>query len=221
MFHKQFDKCITTHSIDNNSKFMFLPTTSTTFDDIFNTFVFFTIMGILNAIVCIPHPGFGYLIVVTSNPHLDSLKQQIYVVRNDNTSVDYLFPDKLQNLHGYSYSVIFYNEMPRLYEKNGKFVGLEMKFLDVVTEKQNATYNIKFFLDRADEKFLNYYPFRLNDKSADISMNTGIGNIQNTETLESINTYEVLNYCALIPNPPRVSFFDYIFKPFDALTRMF
>lgn len=144
--------------------------------------------------------------------------EEVYQIRSDNTSVEYLIPDKFRNLHGYSFNVLLYNEKPRLYEKEDKYVGLELKFLEVVAD---ATFEIMHSVDRSDENFLDSFIGSMINKSADFSMNTGIKDHYEQKVLENINTYEIMNYCGIIPNPPLVSFFDYILKPFDTVTWTF
>ena len=39
--------------------------------------------------------------------------------------------------------------------------------------------------------------------------------------IESVNTFDVNGYCALIPKPPRTNFLQHLLTPFDAWTWVF
>ena len=154
----------------------------------------------------------GKLKAVSYNP----FKKSIFTVNTNDTNLDVAFPDKLQNLYGYKYRILFsaYTS-PRLTVSNRQLLGPDVLFLKVWADKQNATIEVVIVkewteLDSAFRK-----------RTADILLNTHIIYVPPWKKKTIVNTFDTDGFCAMVPLPEVRTFFDFAFKPFDFWTWMF
>lgn len=129
-----------------------------------------------------------------------------------------LFPDKLANLHGYTFKLAVTNQYPRLIFGKGKFLGIDESVFSEIIKRQNASMAIEFILPPAEPQKVKIIFNILTERKADLTLNTFF---HETEVLASrlhVNTYDVSQYCALIPIPPRQTLLHYLLTPFDDLS---
>jgi hypothetical protein len=133
-----------------------------------------------------------------------------------------VFSDKLKNLNGYSYKIIFRDEFPNIFtttDKNKTFVeGKGIRFFEAIAKHQNARignlYTGRDNLTVIRNKFINAF---LN-RHVDLSLNTGIMIKQETGLINKVNYFENTGFCAMVPYPERKSFFSFVMEPFDLWT---
>lgn len=154
----------------------------------------------------------GEVKTLTYNPFISSL---LYYLDVNMTSIDGVFPDKLVNLHGYAYKVLFKNSLPQIFLFKGYVYGPNIRFLETVVAKQNATISARQTLDWSIND-------ALNERTVDICLNSDMFvSFTNGQVRTTINTFETDGFCALVPLPGMKSYFDFITKPFDLWTWIF
>ena len=154
----------------------------------------------------------GKLKAISYNP----FKKSIFTVNTNDTNVDVAFPDKLQNLYGYKYRILFAaSTSPRLTLIKGQLFGPDVLFLKVWADKRNATVEIAR-ISNSEELSMEF-----SKKTADILLNTDILHTFLFKKRTSINTFDTDGFCAMVPLPEVRTFFDFAFKPFDFWTWMF
>ena len=137
------------------------------------------------------------------------------------TNIDVVFPDKLKNLHGYKYQIVYiglWNQ--RLNFGNQEIKGDTLKgpdilFIKTVAEKQNASLSFKY-IETTEKAFS-----ALDSSDTDIIINTNVVMSSLGVRKTSINTYDTDGFCAMVPMPESRFFFDFIIKPFDLWTWLF
>lgn len=166
----------------------------------------------------------GSLMGVSYNP----FQNKSYTVDTSMENVDITFPDKLKNLHGYKYTVIFRGNkgtrgsnrirMGSITTKDGTFgilFGPDILFLETVVNKQNAGVRLMRV-----ESF-QVAALAINRKEVDMVLDTDLVEISPQTSRSSINTFETDGFCAMVPMPEIRSYFDFILKPFDLWTWIF
>ena len=198
--------------IDRSVKFIIIPSkTILTNDELFQIALFHVVIGIWNTIF-VTHQN-DHLMVYSFNPYL---KEEIYFFKDAPSDINVLFPDKLKNLYGGSYSVVIFEQHPRILTQNNKLQGIDINFLEIVSKHQNATFNFTNILNPNESDFIHKPYYLLDRRLVDLTLNTIF---KATDTLtESINTFDVNGFCALVPKPPGLSYMYYILTPFDSLT---
>lgn len=133
------------------------------------------------------------------------------------TDVDVLFSDRLVNMKGFKYKILAFQQRPRLTFDGNEWIGFDKLFMDVATKLQNASYSIQTMPMNAEDSsnlMLNF----LSHGVVDLCLNTVHfgGTVEMNVLFKSVNTFDLVGYCALIPAPSRVSFLKYVLAPFDA-----
>jgi hypothetical protein len=139
---------------------------------------------------------------------------------NPTTRVDKVFPDKLANLHGFTYKAVAGERVPRIFRTpSGEVVGLDAMFIETVAQKQNATFSITLmdFSILEDTKKIRD---ELVKGKLDLFLNSMELQIAGNKT-NTFNTFEVNGYCAMVPLPPQHSFLLHIFDPYDWMSWLF
>lgn len=136
-------------------------------------------------------------------------------------NIDLLFPDKLRDMHGYAYKLAITNQKPRLPLKKGRPVGIDESILSEITRHQNARMEIAFVLPVSDPERIKKIYEILTNRRADLTLNTFYEKSEKSTNRRHVNTYDVADYCALIPIPNRLSFLNFLLSPFDALSWIF
>lgn len=152
----------------NEEKFIFFAV-DFTLSGLNNVFQFFMSFKILNVLMM------GYfnnrLIVVTYNPFEP---KNFINVNTSSANVDNVFPDILINLNGYTYNIIYFDSRPRLSVFEGSVFGIDVFFMKIVAEKQNAVLSLteekSLDKDGRTKTLLNF----LVNASADVFINTGM-----------------------------------------------
>jgi len=125
----------------------------------------------------------------------------------------HMFYDKLKNMHGFEYFIPFY-EQPPVIEFYPKLRNSYMiYFLDALKKVQNSNYHL-FYLKKISDQRLTFIRREMH-----LTLNYGINNDAQEPRLM---TYDQIGYCAMIPIPPKPSYFQVVFvEPFDGLTWLF
>ena len=185
--------------------------------DILEVSLLFDYIGVFNVVIL--NQNNEELVIKSLNPYKDL--NAAYSLEY-NTDIDYVYPDKLNNMYGYSYVALAFAQKPRFSKlSNGQYRGIDVKFMQTVAEKHNTTFIVGYYADKSDASFFEniYYPFMIK-KQVDMSINTAV--VEEDEyilkTFKMINTFDVNGFCALIPYPPRTSFLGQMLTPFDSYT---
>lgn len=156
--------------------------------------------------------------VLSYNPYL-AINEQVYWLNVSHPFPETAFPDKLLDLNGYVYRVMFYEYKPRLTVIDGEVHGPEVEFMKVVAEKQNARLNFTHVasLDRFERR--KQFAEALQSFTIDVFLNTDIVSSSNRNRLTKVvNTFETDGWCIILPHPDLITTFDFMFKPFDLPT---
>ena len=149
------------------------------------------------------------------------LKRNAIYSLNYSTDIDYIYPDKLQNMNQDSYEAHAFAQKPRFFKQpNGEFHGIDVKFMQTMATKQNAKFNITRYEEKTNKLISNIYNLLMFNKTVDMTLNTGINSINKLtiKMFKMINTFDVNGYCAIVPYPPRTSFLGQMLTPFDFYT---
>jgi hypothetical protein len=125
------------------------------------------------------------------------------------------FDDKLINLNGYRFRVAAFQQHPRLNLREGRFVGVDKMFLELVVEKLNATYTIEQYGSKLNSSLNN----QMTSGKIDLLLNTRHnGVLQKVQkVLKPVQTFDQHAWCALIPAPKPISYLRFLLTPFDYL----
>lgn len=116
---------------------------------------------------------------------------------------DVLFPDRLKNLHQYKYKIV-----KDISDKNDNQSTIEMRFLEIVMQKQNASLVTTYSeFDRPELLSVDLFQAKI-DICLDTENVAGLSHIQ--KHFKSVNTFETNGYCALVPMPPKTMFLKHI-----------
>jgi hypothetical protein len=136
------------------------------------------------------------------------------IVVEPTTNIEKVFPDKLRDLNQYEYKVFAAEQKPGLFKENGKIVGHNVLFLEIVAKQQKAKFKIFDFGDdigRASKALL--------EGELDLSLNTMVGSLKpDTKIFKQVNTFDTNGYCAMVPIPIGKRFFNFFTEPFDTLS---
>jgi hypothetical protein len=130
------------------------------------------------------------------------------------TDTDVVFPIKLNNLQGYTFKVISLNLVPRMFLSHNKIVGTGVLFMKTFAERQNAKV---FFKIVGENEFLNVLKSVISGKF-DLTMASAIvadDELRLKTIFGTVNTFDTVGYCALVPLPNRVTMTQYIVAPFQ------
>jgi hypothetical protein len=128
-----------------------------------------------------------------------------------------MFPDKLKDLHGYSYKILTYLDIPSVTPIGDKLHGTSISLMEEMVRHQNASYHYQKNISR-DEIMASNFAENLLDPNFDFCPNTRIILSTMAEKFLPIETYRTSGYCALIAQEPRISFLSYMASPFDLAT---
>ena len=150
------------------------------------------------------------------------LKPMKMLPSENNTNVDYVYPDHLIDLEGDTYKALAFPQRPRLYKlPNGEYHGIDIMFMKTVAEKQNANFNITKYIEIPNKaRFKKIYNLEMTRQTVDMTINTAVTSL-NEYTLKifkMINTFDVNGFCALVPYPQRTSFLGQMLTPYDFYT---
>ena len=154
--------------------------------------------------------------IISFNPFLYQ-SESIYKVNISIPTIENVFPYKLNDLHGYSYQVLIYNQPPRLIKVGSIIYGIDIYFFIIIAEQQNA--NIQYrVLSSVQENFNELFLYTMQNSIVDLTLNTATDFTIDNQYFADVNTYDENGYCAMVPNPPRTSFLELILTPFDSST---
>lgn len=154
--------------------------------------------------------------ITSFNPFLEQ-HNSIYEVSNNIPTTDYLFPNKLNDLHGYPYQVLIYHQPPRLFLGRSLIYGIDIIFLKTIAEQHNAQIS-QISLNANNNDFNALFMHAMQNSIVDFTVNTATELAIGSQVLAEVNTYDENGYCAMIPNPSRTSFLEFILTPFDTAT---
>jgi hypothetical protein len=188
-----------------NSNFVIIPTNPVEFEDVPEIARTLLDMEILNFIIYINDSlSYGHNI----------FNNQTYRVQS--ADLEAAFPDKLKDLHGYSYRLFAYPHTLTILWHRDKFHGPWIDFIDVMSKHQNGTYH--FAKMRSIEEAMAQNSFNaVISKEYDFCVNLDIS-FGGFSIDFQIETFSTDGYCALVPNEPRKSFLSFILTPFDLAT---
>ena len=191
----------------NTEKFMFISSQPASEYQINLTFKLLYSFGVLNMITVDPHKN--HFRVFSYNPYFEN--EVLYEINSFDTNSTIIFEDKKKDMYGYKYKVLKYEE-PLLYFFQNYMFLIEM------CKIQNASMVYQKTLRNRDKNFLKTYSELMITKQVDLTLNTAVKSTLNYMPLPSVITYDEVMHCALVPKPPRTSFFALILKPFDLWT---
>jgi hypothetical protein len=188
-----------------NSNFVILPTNPVDFENVPGIARTLLDMEILNFIIHINDSlSYGHNI----------FNNQTYRVQS--ADLEAAFPDKLKNLHGYSYRLYSYPQIQTILWEDGKFYGPWIDFIAVMSKHQNGSYHYATVRRIEDATAQNNF-YAMISKEHDFCVNLDIS-LKGFSIDLPIETFSTDGYCALIPNEPRRSFLSFILTPFDLAT---
>ncbi len=185
-----------------NSNFVILPTNPIEFEDVPGIARTLLDMEILNFIIHFDDSlSCGHNI----------FNNQTYRIRS--VDLEAAFPDKLKDLHGYSYRLLAFPQPRTFLEKDDVLHGPFLDFIDVMSKHQNATYHFAKIIS-PDRLNLETITSEFIDKEYDFCVNLGV--LFNGFSVEhGVDVFIMTGYSALIPNEPKRSFLSFILTPFD------
>lgn len=119
----------------NEEKFIFVAVKMELFE-IYEVFRAFSGDRIINILII--RNWNGMMEVFSYNPFFTTKLDSFYSIKESLTNISHVFPDKLIDMNGFTYRVMFYNEPPRLEEINGIAFGPDITFMLIAAKKQNA-----------------------------------------------------------------------------------
>lgn len=138
----------------------------------------------------------------------------IYNMKQFPGEVNFFFPNKLRNMHGYNYRALIMEQAPRLTSHNQIFSGIDISIFSEISRKQNAS--IRFYkIQQNDPERNKKFSENLNLGNAELTLNTVFYAIRTMSYRQFINTYDTNGYCALVPVPTRLSFLQFLLTPYD------
>lgn len=147
---------------------------------------------------------------------LDEFKSTEDVVLNQITSkkLRNWFPNKLESINGYTYRTIFAANFPRIFPKDGKLKGMDVKLMQTIIQHQNAT--IVYY--HSTREYMQYYWKNFIKLKIDLCMNAHSVIVKTNFSFDYVNLYETDGFCALMPHPKRKSLLENVVLPFDSWT---
>lgn len=140
-----------------------------------------------------------------------------YSLEGESDEIAKAFPDKLDNLNGYTYKVLLWEHLPRLLIKKGMIYSPEIRFMVTVAEKQKSRIQSIQLRGPPTNEDLNRFM-----NQVDVCINTGVpSTYARARLIRNVNTFDSDGYCALVPLPEKKSSFEFMFKPFDLWTWIF
>jgi hypothetical protein len=167
----------------------------------------FANLGFLNVIIACDSSNGQVQFTLMSSLNMMSIKIE------NSLDLHETFPDKLKNMNGYQYTVMVFNQPPRVLVNEKTILSPLTYFLQLVLKVQKSRV---FYAIIQNPQDLEY--FWMNRKFH-LTLNTAV-RMENLEP--KLLTYEKDGYCALIPLPKAVTLFQLFFiEPFDGLTWLF
>ena len=162
-------------------------------------FEFFRYYRILNCVIITQ----GHVMKASHNP----FTRKPYIIDSNIKNLSEIFPDKLQDLHGYKYETTFEaTQTPRLKLLKGKAHGPDVEFIKTVAKHQKG--GVNFHVTKTFAQSFNDITFN------DILLNTHVF-FKYAYDYNLVETYDTDGFCALVPLPGIKTYFDFITKPFD------
>jgi hypothetical protein len=148
--------------------------------------------------------------ILSHNPFFN--QTQIY---DKNQKFDKIFQDKLRDLNGHEYRLLFLSQPDTFRYHNGTFSGINSFVLDTITKKQNATFRVTNKFDMFSENFSAANFLKAYDSNEyDLHFSTIVGKRSNTT--EPINSYFPLDFCIAVPEKFTEKSFQYfLVSPFS------
>lgn len=129
------------------------------------------------------------------------------------------FADKLRDMHGYTYRIAVTNQYPRMASRILKgrrsYHGIDLLVMLAICEKQNSRIIVSHFLKFDAPDFGLTMGRLLSRQLIEFTLNTIFPATSDYPDRLHINTYDENGHCALVPVPPRLSFFQFVLTPFD------
>jgi hypothetical protein len=188
-----------------NSNFVILPTNPVEFEDVPGIARTLLDMEILNFIIHINDSlSYGHNI----------FNNQTYRVQS--ADLEAAFPDKLKDLHGYSYRLFASLWSLTILENEEGYHGPWIDFIDVISKHQNATYHFAMTSKIGEAKLgANFKAMMSKEHDFCVNLDISFGGFSIDF---AIDVFSTAGYCALIPNEPKRSFLSFILTPFDLAT---
>ena len=163
-------------------------------------FEFFRYYRILNCVIITQ----GHVMKASYNP----FTRKPYIIDSSIKNLNDIFPDKLQDLHGYKYETTFEaTQSPRLVLLDGKAHGPDVEFIKTVAKHQKG--GVNFHVTKTFAQSFNDIT-----RGLDILLNTHVF-FKYAYDYNLVETYDTDGLCALVPLPGIKTYFDFITKPFD------
>lgn len=175
---------------------------------------FFGFLGVLDYIVLFRNAEWK---MFSFNPF--SKSGNINAIQDLPSDIDFLFPDKLKDMHRFAYKLVLMDQAPRLLFIKHGVIGIDNVIFSIIMKKQNARAVIAYKIHNYDPHASEVISYLLLNRKVDLTLTTGYHSSV-THRLQ-INTYDLNGYCALIPIPVRLSFLDFLLTPYDAFSWIF
>lgn len=157
--------------------------------------------------------------IYSYNPFQKLPFKRFFEMDNQTTGAGF-YPDKLKDLNGFYYKIIFFNQYPMIFNSNllKTYTGIGYHFMETVAKKQNASVAYRQ-MKTSNRDLVNQQIKRLfNSRQVDLLLNTGLFEQSNANAIAYVNTFETDGFCAILPYPKRKSFLSYFIEPFDLWT---
>lgn len=206
---KSFARFSNSTYFQNDVKFIFISTATKTATRLLDLDQFFYYIGALNYIIMF----YESLWIPSTFNQFSGLGETFHLSQVDPCS---LFPNKLEDLHGYTFNYALVNQPPRCEFQGELIIGIDDCVLAEIRKSQNAEDLVTFYLfdvqpERKEKHLLREV---LNNRDVDLSLNT-IYFRHELPYRRFINTYDTNGFCIVVPFPPRISFFHVLITPFD------
>jgi hypothetical protein len=131
--------------------------------------------------------------------------------------IDEWFPDKLGDLHGYSYKLYFFDNPIEVAKIKNEYHSLRFYIFQELVKRQNARYHFEKFIPKARSYEGYNDSYIAETRKYDFGPNRRL-TWELEQPVHPILSYVTTKYCAIIPKKPKRTILSYIVSPFDALT---
>ncbi len=132
-----------------------------------------------------------------------------------NQKFDKIFQDKLRDLNGFEYRLLFVSQLDTFRYHNGTFSGVSSFVLDTITKKQNATFRATEKFEVFDKNFFIQNFAKIYDSNEyDLHFSSIFG--KRTHSTEPVTYYNPLSFCFAVPEIfAKKSFRYFLVSPFS------
>ncbi len=148
--------------------------------------------------------------IISHNPFFN--QTQIY---DQNQKFDKIFQDKLRDLNGFEYRLLFLSQPDTFRYHNGKFSGVSSFILNTIMKKQNATFRAIEKFDLFSKNFSPQNFAKIYDSNEyDLQFSLVFG--KRTHSTEPVTYYNPLSFCFAVPEKfTKNSFRYFLVSPFS------